>query len=130
MRQQQGLTLAVHGGASASLDDDIRLFHRARVVVGVHGAGLTNMLFCAPGAAVVELGVTEPCCGMYRHMARALGLRYAAHELGQSAFHLSHVHVDVASVARLVRQALEMDSRFDSDPASDAGAAAAAAAGA
>ena len=31
------------------------LFRNAQVVVGIHGAGLTNLAFCREGAQVVEL---------------------------------------------------------------------------
>jgi capsular polysaccharide biosynthesis protein len=40
--------------ADHSLGDQISLFSRASVIVGMHGAGLTNILF-APSAALVEL---------------------------------------------------------------------------
>ena len=42
-------------------DDDCRVnvqisvFHTATLVSGVHGAGLTNIVFMRPGAAVLEL---------------------------------------------------------------------------
>jgi capsular polysaccharide biosynthesis protein len=35
--------------------EQIRCFAEAELVVGAHGAGLTNVAFCPPGAAVVEL---------------------------------------------------------------------------
>jgi capsular polysaccharide biosynthesis protein len=35
--------------------DQARLFADAAIVVAPHGAGLTNVVFCAPGARVVEL---------------------------------------------------------------------------
>ena len=43
--------------------EEAALFAGAEVVVGVHGAGLTNMVFCRPGTAVVELtprGLVHP----------------------------------------------------------------------
>jgi capsular polysaccharide biosynthesis protein len=33
----------------------MRVFGEASHVVGVHGAGLTNVLFCAPGTYVLEI---------------------------------------------------------------------------
>ena len=38
-----------------SLKDQIRLFNETRVVLGPHGAGMNNDIFCQPGAVVVEL---------------------------------------------------------------------------
>ena len=45
--------------------DTVQLFARARVVLGVHGAGLTNLLFCKD-AMVFELGFASPFAGHYR----------------------------------------------------------------
>lgn len=40
---------------SLSVAEQIRLFSEAEIVVGAHGAGLTNLVFCPVGAAVIEL---------------------------------------------------------------------------
>lgn len=42
-----------------SFADQVRCFSRARVIVGPHGAGLTNLIFAPPGAAVVEITNTK-----------------------------------------------------------------------
>lgn len=60
-----------------SLNDTMMLFHTAVVVVGPHGAGLSNIVFCQPGTFVVE-GVCDPphvnLC--YQHLAYVLGHRW------------------------------------------------------
>jgi len=33
----------------------VRLFSEASVVIAPHGAGLTNIVFCQPGAIIIEL---------------------------------------------------------------------------
>ena len=38
-----------------SVRDQMRVFERSTVVIGMHGAGLANILFCAPGTHVIEL---------------------------------------------------------------------------
>lgn len=40
---------------SMSFDEQLRHFRDARAIVGVHGAGLTNLLFAPSGAAILEL---------------------------------------------------------------------------
>ncbi len=39
---------------SMSIEEQILLFQGAEFVVGAHGAGLTNLLFCEPGTKVIE----------------------------------------------------------------------------
>lgn len=58
------------------LTEQIRRFSRASLVVGLHGAGLTNILF-APGAALLEL-TGDYGDGVYFGMAARLGQTYDA----------------------------------------------------
>jgi hypothetical protein len=39
--------------------EQMRLMSEARLVVGVHGAGLTNAIFCRPGTAMLEITSTQ-----------------------------------------------------------------------
>jgi capsular polysaccharide biosynthesis protein len=41
------------------VEEQMRLMAQARLVVGVHGAGLTNALFCRRGTAVLEITSTQ-----------------------------------------------------------------------
>ena len=62
------------GGRSAA--DQARLFAGATHVVAPHGAGLTNLVFCAPGARVLELfhpGYVNVC---YWSLANLGGVGY------------------------------------------------------
>ncbi|KAM3198383.1 hypothetical protein ACQJBY_073499 [Aegilops geniculata] len=58
----------------------------ADVLVGVHGAGLTNMMFLAPGATLVQVvpwGGLQWIARMdYGDPAEAMGLRYVQYEIG------------------------------------------------
>lgn len=40
---------------SLSVQEQIDVFHGAEIVVAPHGAGLTNITFCSPGAKVLEM---------------------------------------------------------------------------
>ncbi len=52
--------LAEHGFEAIFMEDlslaeQIRLMGETAVLLAPHGAGLTNMMFCAPGTQVVEI---------------------------------------------------------------------------
>jgi Glycosyltransferase 61 len=40
---------------SMSLEKQMEVFYSAEIVIGAHGAGLTNLVFCRPGTRVIEL---------------------------------------------------------------------------
>jgi len=57
--------------------EQVRLFSEAEIVVGPHGAGLTNVMFMPTGGLLVELLAhrrVKPC---YFSLASAVGVRYA-----------------------------------------------------
>jgi capsular polysaccharide biosynthesis protein len=65
-------------GGRLPIEEQAQLFGGARTVIGPHGAGLTNLIFCRPGTRVVELfpaaGARPLSC--YRLLASHLGLPY------------------------------------------------------
>ena len=60
----EGLTVA----------EQATLFAGASVVVGLHGAGLANLMFCRPGAQAVELLPANAAVATYHLLARQAGL--------------------------------------------------------
>lgn len=60
-------------------DDQIEAFTRAAIIVGVHGAGLTNLIFAQPGAKVVEIFPADFRKTPYLHLS-------AEHDLAHRAF--------------------------------------------
>ncbi|MDG1992257.1 MAG: glycosyltransferase family 61 protein [Pirellulales bacterium] len=59
-----------------SFAEQIALFQQAKVVLGVHGAGLTNIIHCRPGTLVVEFmpaGLNRPC---YPVLSQLFNLRH------------------------------------------------------
>jgi hypothetical protein len=59
-----------------SWEDQVALMARTRVMLAPHGAGLTNMLFCAPGTTVIEIADPAYPNPNFYAMAAALGHRY------------------------------------------------------
>jgi hypothetical protein len=74
-----------------SLPKQIELFQQANAVVAMHGAGLTNTVFCPSGALVVELmpeGKYRPCypmlsrlCDLRHYLVSAKRMGFAQHML-------------------------------------------------
>jgi capsular polysaccharide biosynthesis protein len=52
MLAERGFTVVDPGATSVA--EQIRMFAEAEVIVGPHGAALTNLLFVSPGASVIE----------------------------------------------------------------------------
>ncbi|UEM22346.1 glycosyltransferase 61 family protein [Skermanella mucosa] len=61
-----------------SFDEQVSLFAGAEIVMGVHGAGFTNMLFAPPGALLIELHPAGHLPEFYRHLTRLMGQGHAA----------------------------------------------------
>ena len=75
-----------------SVQKQAEVFSSADVVVGAHGAALTNLVFCRPGTRVVELfspAYVNPC---YRDLCVAAELRHATVIGDGKDWELSTVH--------------------------------------
>ncbi len=67
---------AVNPGA-LSFADQVALFADAEIVVGAHGAGLTNAVFMGAGGALIELTHDKRVVWTYHEVAGAAGLNFA-----------------------------------------------------
>ena len=65
-------------GATTSIEEQILTHSQARILVGQHGAGLTNMIWMQPGSSVVEILPPMPAdaTNIFRNLAETLGIRY------------------------------------------------------
>ena len=62
--------------SSMSLDQQIAAFQSCEIVIGAHGAGLSNTVFCRPGTKVVELSAPQYVFGCWFDLAQKCGLDY------------------------------------------------------
>jgi hypothetical protein len=57
--------------------DQVRLFDEASIVIGAHGSGLSNLVFCRPGTQVIELFSPHYVTVPYWALANQVGLDYS-----------------------------------------------------
>lgn len=70
LRQLQPLGFQRYDLESMSVARQVALFHQAECVIGPHGAGLVNLVFCRPGTKVIEVGTPHrphPCFHAIAH---------------------------------------------------------------
>lgn len=112
LRNIKGVDVREFDGAEEGAERAVTMFSRAAVVVGVHGAGLSNILFCSEGTTVIELGFANPLVRHYMYIAEALGLSYERVLLegagrDERAMGKKKVAVDVEAAVEAVRRAIE-----------------------
>ena len=57
----------------------VRVLSQRAAMVGVHGAALCNLIFLPPGAALVEISISEETIYFYYHLALSFGKLYFEH---------------------------------------------------
>ena len=59
--------------------ETVRMFYRAKIIVGMHGAGLVNMIYSRPGTQIIEMLCQPPTTNLcFATQAGVLGHRYHA----------------------------------------------------
>jgi hypothetical protein len=74
--QRRGYEIVTPG--TLSFTEQVRLFRSASVIVGAHGAGLTNIVFCEPGTTVYELVPSNYANSCFCNLAMVCRLQYWA----------------------------------------------------
>jgi capsular polysaccharide biosynthesis protein len=127
LRNEQAVwaELRRHGFERVFMEDlefarQVELMAETAILVAPHGAGLTNMMFCAPGTAVVEIANLDFPNPNFYALACALGLEYwlvpgRAHGDGHPLFR--DVSGDVDELRRILPALLEGAPRTAGQPA-------------
>ncbi|MEM0990352.1 MAG: glycosyltransferase family 61 protein [Pseudomonadota bacterium] len=81
----------------------ISRFRSADIVVAIHGAGLTNLVFCRPGTKVIEIFPSNFVKSPYWQIAAKLGLVYRP-VLGGAGDYDQRFEVDIAALKAALDQ--------------------------
>lgn len=92
-----------------SLADQIETLYDAEALVGVHGAGLTNMVFATPGLRVLEIFPSYFVAPHYYYLSESLGHSYAVVNGQSDTLNVGRFNIDVAAVSRRVEELLGRD---------------------
>src|SRR5262249_42925515 len=75
-----------------SFIEQAKLFYTSDVIVGEHGAGLANLVFCREGATVIEIFSAFWMYPCFYALARSAGLKY--HFLVAGSEHVCPLEVE------------------------------------
>lgn len=84
----------------------VRMFDQADVVVGIHGAGLTNTLYMRPGSIVIEVipkyfdSRHAPAIGIFPRLAAMVGLHHYLYYLPELHFEPKKMAEDAMKYAK------------------------------
>lgn len=87
---------------SMSLENQIELFYDAEYVIGVHGAGLANLVY-SDQIKLIELFPTQIVTSHYYFLAKSTGSTYK-YWCGIGENHHSNLEVDVTAVRKLLEE--------------------------
>ncbi|QHT67884.1 glycosyltransferase family 61 protein [Rhodocytophaga rosea] len=59
-----------------TFQQQVNLFGSAKVIIGPHGAGWANLVFCEPGTTAIELFASEYIIPVYYDLANKAGVNY------------------------------------------------------
>merc|ERR1711871_609830 len=75
--EDAGASMMKFEGSKMPMKDAAKLFGGGlRIIVGIHGAALTNAIFAKRGSTLIEFGFRAAVARHYEHLALALGLEY------------------------------------------------------
>ncbi len=66
----------IHYLSGLSVVEQAKLFNSAKIVVGAHGAGLSNLVFCEPGTKVLEFYPDNYCRHLFYDICNKRGIAY------------------------------------------------------
>ena len=62
--------------SNLSFKDQVNYFFNADLIIGAHGAGLCNTIFCRPGTKIIELVNKVDNCNLFKNISKINSLKY------------------------------------------------------
>jgi Glycosyltransferase 61 len=92
-----------------SLAEQVKLFSKAPAVIGGHGAGLTNLIYCRPNSFVGEIHI-DGVPPAYLVMSRQLGMRFSRFKAKTLEIERSQVdmHADATAFRKWIEECLRV----------------------
>lgn len=106
--ETRGFKIVVPG--SLSFSEQARLFRGADLVVGTHGAGMTNIAFCEPGAVVYEILPAHYTNAIFCNLAHTCALRYWADAFEDDGENLPNIRAWQSDTSVVVRRLEEIET--------------------
>jgi hypothetical protein len=102
--------------AELPLAERAKLFHAARLVIGPHSDGLTDVIFCRPGATFWELMPSHYLNACYNRLAQSGGVHYWGDALPSEAgrdwtIDLNFLETRLSAIANFVEHGSVAESR-------------------
>ncbi|QKZ11393.1 glycosyltransferase family 61 protein [Spirosoma sp. KUDC1026] len=98
-----------------TIAEQAEIYYNAAVIIGPHGASFANIIWCKPGAHLIELFPVNYMPEYFRYLAHVLGLNYSAycfhsvlkHGLVDHTYVNDNVDVNVEDIDRFLSSLLK-----------------------
>lgn len=92
-----------------SVRDQARAFHHAKIIIGPHGSGFTNLIFCKPKTLVIEIDhgiVGDVQRSFYKQMEKIINCRYCGYypDLVSAEELEQNIHVDLSDFRQFCKK--------------------------
>ncbi|CEP02820.1 Glycosyltransferase 61 catalytic domain-containing protein [Plasmodiophora brassicae] len=118
LRERFGQRLRIHVG-NETLLDQVAMFAKAKIVVGAHGAGLTNFAFTQPGAVLIMFPGRPHIDFCFGHLVAALGRRHIVMSTIPGSFYYGNfpaiTRPSMVLVAETIENALSQRASTEGD---------------
>ena len=81
--------------AELSFNEQIKIFNEAKIIIGSHGAGLTNLIFCEPSTKVIEIGNPNFDCDVFKNISNIQNLNYSFIKARQANSKFGDMKIDI-----------------------------------